>query len=498
MSSRPTDCHLPWCRRGRRRNTVGRCSRIVVGDDLAGRLVIRQDPRRRRHDAHPHRLAVDLDPVAEGDALAGVRRLAVDRDPALDDQVFHVAARADAGLGQHLVQLRRIGLGGEHPLARGLLGLDRRLGVGVELAGQDLGEDLAGLGRRDRLQVQRQRAFEVRRQRQRPPRPVAVAAARRASPPSPRRRSRRPRRRLRSPRSPLAAALAVGAARRRRRSSRPRLGARRRIGAGAPRRRRRRLRSARTLRRRRRVAAFEIALRHGVVRSVHGWVPERGRRAWRGNRVGVRSAGSASASASPAASANDSEDCGRERGERVVAGDRRVAGAVERRQLVEALQAEVVEQLAGRGEQRRPAGRLAVADRLDPAAVLELLDDRAGDGDAADVLDVAAGHRLAVGDDRQRLQHRARIARRPLGAQARQVGGHLRAALEAPAARQLDQVDALVRVLAGRARRAARARCRCRSRRRTARRSSRRDIGWVEQMSAASRTRLASRVFMSS
>ena len=106
---------------------------IVVGDDLASRLVVREDPCRRRDDAHPHRLAVDLDPVPEGNALTGMRWLAVDRDPALDDQVFHVAARADAGLRQHLVQLGRIGFGGEHPLAGGFLGFDRGLDLGVEI-----------------------------------------------------------------------------------------------------------------------------------------------------------------------------------------------------------------------------------------------------------------------------------------------------------------------------------------------------------------------------
>jgi hypothetical protein len=53
----------------------------------------------------------------------------------------------------------------------------------------------------------------------------------------------------------------------------------------------------------------------------------------------------------------------------------------------------------------RPGGRgFAVADDLDPAAVLELLDDGGVDGDAADVLHVAARDRLAVGDDGQRLQ----------------------------------------------------------------------------------------------
>ena len=54
--------------------------RIVVRDDLADRLVIGDDTRRRRRDAVANRLAVDLDLVAELDALADVGRLVVDRD----------------------------------------------------------------------------------------------------------------------------------------------------------------------------------------------------------------------------------------------------------------------------------------------------------------------------------------------------------------------------------------------------------------------------------
>ena len=41
--------------------------------------------------------------------------------------------------------------------------------------------------------------------------------------------------------------------------------------------------------------------------------------------------------------------------------------------------------------------------------------------DAADVFDVAARHRLAVGDDRQRLEHGARVLGRLLGVQAVEV-----------------------------------------------------------------------------
>src|SRR5262249_15729220 len=66
------------------------------------------------------------------------------------------------------------------------------------------------------------------------------------------------------------------------------------------------------------------------------------------------------------------------------------------------------------------------------------------DRDAADVLDVAAGHRLAVSDDRERLQHRARIARRALRVDALEEFLERRLGLEAPAARRHDQLDPAV------------------------------------------------------
>ena len=149
--------------------------RVVVADDLAGRLVVRDDPRRRRHDAQAHRLAVHLDAVAERNALARVRRLAVDGDAALLDRLFHVAARADSRLRQHLVQLRRVGLRREDALARGLFGLRLFGNLAVELAGDDVREHLGRLDGNRRLQMARQRPFEIRGQR--PPEAAIVAVA---------------------------------------------------------------------------------------------------------------------------------------------------------------------------------------------------------------------------------------------------------------------------------------------------------------------------------
>ena len=93
-------------------------------------------------------------------------------------------------------------------------------------------------------------------------------------------------------------------------------------------------------------------------------------------------------------------------------------------------------------------GRVAMADGLDPAAILELLDDLAAHHHAADVLDVAARDRLAVGDDGQRLEHGARVLGRLLGMQAVEELAQLRAALEAPARGDGDQLDAAAAPLA--------------------------------------------------
>jgi hypothetical protein len=127
---------------------------------------------------------------------------------------------------------------------------------------------------------------------------------------------------------------------------------------------------------------------------------------------------------------------------------RQLSGGPERRQLFERAQAQVIEELACGGKQGRPAGRLAVADGLDPAAVFQRLEHLRGHGDAADLLDVAARHRLAVRNDGQRLEHRARVPGRLFRVQAIQVGPHGGGALEPPAAGQRNQFDAAPRPLA--------------------------------------------------
>ena len=83
-----------------------------------------------------------------------------------------------------------------------------------------------------------------------------------------------------------------------------------------------------------------------------------------------------------------------------------------------------------------------MADDADPLALLERLDDVAVDRDAADLLDLAAGDRLAVGDQRQRFQRGAGVLGLALGPQPRDPGVHVGLHLEAEAGGDLDQFDA--------------------------------------------------------
>ncbi len=119
-------------------------------------------------------------------------------------------------------------------------------------------------------------------------------------------------------------------------------------------------------------------------------------------------------------------------------------GRFQRRQFVQRAQAEVVEKLPRGAEQRRASGRVAMADDLDPSAVLQGLHDLGRHGHAAYVLDVAPGHRLAPGHDGQRFHHGAGVLGRLLGIEPFQVALHAGTTLEAPPARQLHQLQAAV------------------------------------------------------
>ena len=107
------------------------------------------------------------------------------------------------------------------------------------------------------------------------------------------------------------------------------------------------------------------------------------------------------------------------------------------------------EEFARGAQQRRPTRDVAPPDFLDPAALGERADDVGADRHAADMFDLAARHRLAIGNDGERLQQRARIALRALLEQPRHVLGVLFARLDAPAAADLAQLHAARGVFRG-------------------------------------------------
>ena len=74
----------------------------------------------------------------------------------------------------------------------------------------------------------------------------------------------------------------------------------------------------------------------------------------------------------------------------------------------------MVEELSGGGEHRRAPRHVTMADHANPLALLQRLDDLAVDRNAANVLDLAAGDGLAVGDQRQGFQQRPGITLRTL------------------------------------------------------------------------------------
>ncbi len=89
----------------------------------------------------------------------------------------------------------------------------------------------------------------------------------------------------------------------------------------------------------------------------------------------------------------------------------------------------------------RTAGTAAAAAHAHPAGLHKHVQRAFAGGHAADFLDIGAGHRLVVGDDRQRLQRRPRqllLLHRLAAEQERQITG----GAEHPLARHLHQSDA--------------------------------------------------------
>jgi len=92
----------------------------------------------------------------------------------------------------------------------------------------------------------------------------------------------------------------------------------------------------------------------------------------------------------------------------------------------------------------RAAGGIAVADGVDPAASLQGFQYVGRHRDSADILDIAAGDRLPIGNDGKRLHHRPGIFWRALVFQPVEKLLVLGARLEAPARSQLHQFDAAI------------------------------------------------------
>ena len=126
-----------------------------------------------------------------------------------------------------------------------------------------------------------------------------------------------------------------------------------------------------------------------------------------------------------------------------------IANLGQGRQFVEGLQIEVIEKLARGAVQRRLARHIALTDHANPVALHQGLDDVRADRHATDVFDLAAGDRLAVGDQRQRFHQRARVTRGALAPQARDPGRDIRNHLDTPAAGHLGDLDATPLVIVG-------------------------------------------------
>jgi hypothetical protein len=88
-----------------------------------------------------------------------------------------------------------------------------------------------------------------------------------------------------------------------------------------------------------------------------------------------------------------------------------IADLRQRRQFVERLQHEIVQEALGGAEQFGLAGNIAIADHANPLTFLERLDDVRRNGNAADLLDLATRDRLTVGNQRKRLEQGSRILR---------------------------------------------------------------------------------------
>ncbi len=86
-----------------------------------------------------------------------------------------------------------------------------------------------------------------------------------------------------------------------------------------------------------------------------------------------------------------------------------------------------------------------MANNFDPAAVFQLLQKQAVDGDPTDILHIAPCHRLAIGNDGKGFQRGSGVSGWFFRMQAIQIFTHLRAALKTPAGSHVNKLHAASR-----------------------------------------------------
>ena len=84
----------------------GTALRVVVRNNFASGLVVQNHARRALGIGPIDQLTINTHLVVCTDTLTNMSRLAIHGNTACNNQLFHIAARTDTGLGQHLVQFR--------------------------------------------------------------------------------------------------------------------------------------------------------------------------------------------------------------------------------------------------------------------------------------------------------------------------------------------------------------------------------------------------------
>ena len=118
-----------------------------------------------------------------------------------------------------------------------------------------------------------------------------------------------------------------------------------------------------------------------------------------------------------------------------------VADLIQGRQILDALESEVVQELPSDTVERGPARNVAVGEHPDPLALVKGPHDRRADPHPAHVLDLSPGDRLAVGDEGEGLEERARVAGRPLPEEPGDPARVLRAHLVPEPVRHLSELE---------------------------------------------------------